>query len=199
MGTGKGLPHPGKYLVDGKMMTVAEIAQLMDTTVTGLRVRHSRLGVSYQTMVDMYRAGQFGSRKTGIRKPHLIDGRWLSEREIAAELGISKKALANWRITHRKPDGSKPTMEEAIEHFREWNACGHVRSKPKVHRVKGRDMTVAEAAKMLGCTEVALRSSMSWNKESLAAAVKRQERLKARRAEKAIMEILGYGGAKHDG
>lgn len=189
---GGGKRPPGKYLVDGKMLTVAEIAQLMDTTVTGMRIRHSRLGVSYQTMVDMYRAGQFGSRKTGIRKPHLIDGRWLSEREIAAELGISKKALANWRITHRKPDGTKPTMEEAIEHYRLYVASGRKRAKPKVHRVKGRDMTVAEAAKMLGCTEVALRSSMSWNKESLAAAVKRQERLKARRAEKEILRILGF-------
>ena len=192
MGTGKGLPHPGRYLVDGEMRTVAEIAQLMDTTITGMRIRHSRLGVSYQTMVDMYRAGQFGSRKTGIRKPHLIDGRWLSEREIAAELGISPHTLTNWRCANRKPDGTKPTMEEAIEHFKERNACGHVRAKPKVHRVKGRDMTVAEAAKMLGCTRTALYSSMSWNKESLAATVKRQERLKARRAEKEILRILGY-------
>jgi hypothetical protein len=184
---------PGKYLVDGKMLTVAEIAELMNTTVHGVRVRHSRLGKpSYQTMVDMYRAGQFGSKRTGYRKPHLIDGRWMSVQEVAAELGVNARSITTWRCQRRRPDGTRPTVEEAIEHFKAWKACGHVRSKPKVHRVKGRDMTVAEAAKMLGCTETALRSSMSWNKESLAATVKRQERLKARRAEKEILRILGF-------
>lgn len=189
---------PGKYLVDGKMLTVAEIAVLMDTTVAGVRIRHSRLGgASYQTMVDMYRAGQFGSRSTEIRKPHLIDGRWLSEREIAAELGINPHTLSNWRQHHRKPDGTKPTVEEAIEHYRLYNASGRKRAGwARRHRVKGRDMTVAEAAEMLGCSESALRASMSRNSESLASAVKRHEawveRNKKKQAEKEIMRILGF-------
>ena len=189
---------PGRYLVDGEMLTVAEIAQLMDTTVAGVRIRHSRLGgASYQTMVDMYRAGQFGSRKTGIRKPHLIDGRWVSEREIAAELGISPHSLTNWRCANRKPDGTKPTMEETIEHYRLYVASGRKRASwAKRYRVKGKDMTVAEAAAMLGCAETALRSSMSRHGESLAAAVKRHEawaeKRRKREAEKAILRILGY-------
>ena len=188
---------PGKYPVDGKMLTVAEIAELMNTTVHGVRVRHSRLGKpSYQTMVDMYRAGQFGSKHTGYRKPHLIDGRWMSVQEVAEELGVNARSITTWRCQRRRPDGTKPTMEEAIEHFKAYNASGRVHVKPKVHRVKGKDMTVKEAAEMLGCTTVALYSNMSYHQESLDAAVRRheawEEKRKQRQAEKEIMKILGY-------
>lgn len=188
---------PGRYPVDGKMLTVAEIAGLLETTVTGVRMRKSHLGgVSYQTMVDMYRAGQFGSRKTGLRKPCLIGGRWMSEGELAAELGVNPRALANWRCSHRRPDGTRPSMEEAVEHFRIWKASGHVRRWPKLHRVRGRNMSVKEAAAMLGVSQASLYMNMHKHRESLEAAVKRHEaweaKRKARQAEKAIMEILGF-------
>lgn len=193
----KGKRPPGKYQVDGKMMTVAEIAELMDTTVQGVWVRRSKLGKpSYQTLVNMYREGQFGSKKTGYRKPHLVEGRWMSVREIAAELDIAPHTLTNWRCQRRRPDGTMPTMEEAIQHFRDFNARGRVHAKPRVHLVHGVEMTVQEAAAMLGVSTESIYVNMSAHHESLEAAVERHEawvaRSKKRKAEREILKILGY-------
>lgn len=64
--------------------------------------------------------------------------------------------------------------------------------KPDLHPVDGRMMTVKEAAKKYHTTANALRVSMSKNHLTLDGSVKRLEARMAKKAEKEIMDILGF-------
>ncbi len=182
----------GRYPVDGQMLTVDEIAALIGSTPHGVRIRRSRMGgVSYQAMVDMYRAGAFGNMKDKNWR-YLIEGRWMTTDEIARMLGINKHTLSCWRSMHRGPDGKPPSMDAAIDHFRDRAREGYVRCKPKAYRINGQMMTVADVARRYGVKPGTIYAQMSGSGISLAEVVRRREARKQERAEREIMKILGY-------
>lgn len=185
-----GKRQPGRYPVDGKMLTVAEIAEMIGSTKYGVHMRMSRLGLKrYQTLVDMYRANAFGNAKDKCYR-YMVDGRWMTTGEIAEMLGLNRHTLVNFRCRTRC------TMHEAIEHYREKGKNWRVPAK--LHRVNGEFMTVGQASKRYGISTNYLYHTMEQRGVTLQAAVKRHEAWKARQAEREILEILGYGEQGHE-
>ena len=182
---------PTLHMIDGREMTVKEIADMLGVTAHALAIRRCRMGgCSYQLIVDMYRNNQLCS-KHDMHHRHMVNGKWTTVTAVAEALGIHPHSINNYRCNYRRPDGTKPTLAEAYEHFRTGSRkrCGRM---PRVYYVKGRRMTIAEAAKKYGTTENALRLYMHKHKSSLETAVRRLEERRAKRAEKEIMGILGF-------
>lgn len=182
---------PTLHLIDGREMTVTEIADMLGVSARALAVRKSKLGgCSYQLIVDMYRNNQLES-KHDMHQRHMVNGKWTTVTEVAEALGIKPHSIHNYRHNHQKPDGTKPTLAEIYEHFR---AGGGKRggSVAKTYWVKGRRMSIPDAAKKYGTTENALRMYMRKHHSTLDTAVRRLEERRAKRAQRDIMSILGY-------
>lgn len=185
--------------VDGKRMTVDEIAAMLGVTVHALQVRKCNMGgISYQTMVNMYRANMFQS--AGDRwDRHMVDGRWITQQEAAQMVRVKVKSIREWRNMHRHKDGSQATLQEAVDYYRQYLTGERKRYKGKpatLYRVRGREITVQQASQMCGSSVNALRQLMSAHGWTLEQAVKHAEELKRRRVEKAILRIL-QGGDGH--
>lgn len=186
---GKKQLHP----IDGQLMTVDEIAGILGVTAKALQVRRSRMGlVSYQLIVDMYREGRICSVHDKWPR-YLVDGEWLTIRDIAEEGGVNPHSVHGWMFLHKDA-----TMSEVRAHFREWAASGgryRGGSRPREHRVYGRTTTVAREAKRLGVPKDRLYQRMSRHGCSLQAAVRSEDRWQRRKAHIRIMRILGYNRA----
>lgn len=181
--------QPARHLIDGRQMTVDEIGEMLGVTRRWLIQRRSQMGgVGYQVIVNMFREGRLLTNHDRWPR-HLVHGRWMTVRQVAEELDCKPHSIDNWRSANRDRDGRKPTLEAAWDHFMgaPKRGCG---KKPEVHRVAGRQMTVRQAAERYGTTVNALHQAMSKHCCSLDAAVKRLEARRARKAEKAILDIL---------
>lgn len=125
-----------------------------------------------------------------------VYGEWLTLGELAARLGVSYEALRLYHSRHRDRDGRPPDLEAVCEHYRAVQA-GTIPwtpgRAPKRHRVKGRLVTIAEAAEALGVARHVLDCHMSRHRCGLAAAVKGIETRRARRTEREILRILKGG------
>jgi len=180
---------PALHLIDGKQMTVNEIAAMLGVTRRWLIQRRSQMGgISYQVIVNMFREGRLLTNHDRWPR-HLVHGRWMTVQQAAQELDCKPHSIDNWRSTNRDKDGNKPTLEAAYDHFKGAPKRGRGK-EPEKHRVNGKKMTVREAAEKHGTTVNALRQVMSRHRCSLDAAVKRLEARRTRAAEKAILEIL---------
>lgn len=178
--------------VDGRLMTVDEIAAMLGQTVHAVQVRRSNMGgISYQRLADMYRANQF--QTNADRWPrHMVDGKWVTQAEAAAMVGVKVSSLREWRRLHRHPDGSQGTVQEAVDWFRQYKTGERRRykgSRPRVYMVRGRRITVQQAADKCGVSIHAIRCRM-YKGQSLGQAMKRAEEYKRRRAEREILAIL---------
>ena len=182
---------PDLHPIDGRLMTVQEIADMIGRSKKALQILRSREGrCSYQLIVDMWRRNEIGGPKD--RHPrHLVHGRWVTMPQVAEELGRDRHTLSNYRCANRRHDGTWPTLEEVYDHFK-----GLQRQrpgpKPKKHRVLGHRLTIAEAAEKYRTTEVNLRTYMAKHHCKLETAVRRLEERRAKQAEKDIMRILGF-------
>ena len=136
----------------------------------------------------MYRNNQLCSKHDKFYR-HMVNGKWTTVQEVAEALGMSPKIISKYRSCARRPDGTKPTLEETYEHFKNRKRGGKM---PRVYYVKGRRMTIAEAAKKYDTTENALRTYMCRHKSTLETAVRRLEERRTKRAVKDIMCILGF-------
>lgn len=181
---------PKKHLVDGEWITVQEAADRM-----GLRrqqlyslTHHKRCGL--QVAVNLYREN-LAMHDQGRADRHMVDGRWMTVRQAAEMLGVTVTALRGYLYSHRQPDGRPGTLAEAVDVYRS-GAVRHGRHPPRLHRVGRRMMTQAEAAEMLGVTLNAVRMHMSKHKATLAQTIKYYETRKRRKAEKDILNILGF-------
>lgn len=183
-------------MVDGREMTAAEIAEMLGITKTALCVRRNRLGdISMQAIVNMYRENQFGSDHDRAQR-FRIEGEWLTRRQIAERLGVSRHSISQWRSEHGC------TMEEAVEHFRHWNEGGRKHNPqglggrpPKVYVVGNREYTVPGVAKKYGkhvSTVHCMLKSRGSDMGKVLACYQAKERRKRQRAEKEILKILGY-------
>ena len=185
------------HLIDGRDMTVDEIAEMLDISVRALQNRKSRMDgdCSYQLIADMYRAGRF--ERAGDRYPrHLVDGEWITTAEAARRVGVRRGTLINWIYKNKRPDGSAPTLGEAMAYYRQYQTGERVRYKgkpPTRYRVGRRTMTVAEAAAEYRTTVTALRQSMYAHGRTLQQAVDRLEARRAKQAEREIIRILMEG------
>ena len=116
--------------------------------------------------------------------------------QIARMLGIDRHSLTNYRCrTHC-------SMEEAIEHFRAYNAGGRKRNpsgkggrQATIYRVRGHDYTVPGIAKKYGVALESVRGVLKSRGGDMGAVIDHydaKERRKRERAEKEIMRILGF-------
>ena len=188
--------RPELHKVDGREMTVKEIADMLGISANALHCRRVRLGpVSYQTLVDMYRSNQFGIAGDKACR-YLIEGRWMTRTEIARMLGVQPRSLSNYRKVN------KATMIEAVEHFRRWNEEGRKRNplgtggRPaQVYTVGRRKYTVPGVAKQFGVHPMTVRDmlkSRDGDMGKVLAFYQAKARKKQKRAESEIMRILGY-------
>ena len=186
---------PELHQVDGREMTVNEIAAMLGISRMSLLKRRSLLGgMSYQTIVNMYRANQFGSYRD--RSPrYMVDGRWMSRKEICEELGIARMTLANW---FQRNKGH--SLNEAIEHYRKVKS-GEIKhgsgpGRPPVrYRVGRKDWSVPDVARHFGVCAQSVRRVLEVRGGDMAAVIKHyreREEKKKRKAERAIMDILGF-------
>lgn len=186
-----GIRPPGRYPVDGQLLTVTEIAQMLGISPKALYLRRSRLGgMSYQCIVNMFRSNQICSdRDRSFR--YLIDGRWVSTNQIAAKLGVSPHSIHTWR------SATGGTMADAIAWYRQLQT-GERKRHPgiggaprKQFRVGKRTYTILGVAERFGVTHQSVCRYV--RKHGMAAALKHyREREAARlfKAEKEILKIL---------
>ena len=149
----------------------------------------SNYHVGLQVAVNMVRQN-LALNGQGRSDRHMVDGRWMTNRQAAEMLGITPVALRYWRHRHPDAQGKPATLQAAVDAYRQGVHRGG--GKWKVHKVNGRPMTVAQAAERLGVQVQVIRNMMSRKKWSLATAVRYYEKKKRQKAEKAIMNILGY-------
>ena len=186
---------PERHPVDGVEMTVPEIAEMLGITVAALHTRRSRLdGVSYQAIVDMYRANMFGN--THDRSPrYMVDGRWMSRKQIAQMLGITPHTLANWLYTHPKQD-----IRAAISYYRQSQTDelkrGHGTDgrPPTLYRVGRKTYSVPQVARMFGVRTSSVRYQLKQRGGDMAATLQHYQEREARRKRRAEKEILGILG-----
>lgn len=192
----RGGRKPTLHMIDGREMTVAEIADMLEITQSALESRRRKLGrPSYQAVVNMYRENQFGNAND--RSPrHMVDGRWMSRKQIAQMLGITAHTLANWLYTHPKQD-----MRAAISYYRQVQADGRKRGcntdgrPPKLYRVGKRMISVPQVMRMFGVSHSAVHYVLKKRGGDMAATIRHyreREARQKRKAAKAIMEILGF-------
>lgn len=188
-----GVRPPDRHPIDGREMTVGEIAEMLGTTIQALRVRRSNMGgVSYQTIVDMFRANMLQTR-TDRWNRHFVEGRWITVADAAEMVGVKQKSIREWRATHRHQDGTPGTLAEAVAYYRQYQTGERTRyhgRKAKVYRVGKRRLTIYEAARECGSTPNALRQSMRKYRRTLGEAMQHAGQVRQRKAELEILRIL---------
>jgi predicted transcriptional regulator len=181
---------PKRHLVDGEWISVQEAADRLGLQRQQLYSLISNHRCSLQVAVNLYREN-LALNDQGRADRHMVDGRWMSIRQAAEMLGVPFSTLQSYLYSHRRPDGRPATLAEAVDAYRS-GAVRHGGHPSRLHRVGRRMMTQAEAAEMLGVTLNAVRKHMSQNKATLAQTIKYYETRKRRKAEKDILNILGF-------
>lgn len=173
------------WLVDGRWTTVIETAAAMDLKPQQLYNLMNNRQCGLQAAVNMIRENQ-ALNGQGRAARYMVDGRWLTIRQAAETLGVSRMALYNWM------NRNKASLAEAVAAYRE----GRVKrggSPAERFRVGRRMLTRAEAARESGVTLAAFNLYTCKHKCSVAAAMRYYEKQKLKQAEKAIMAILMEG------
>ena len=195
------------HMIDGKPMTVDEIADMLGLTKGALYNRKCRLKASFQLIVDMFRRNQMSNDR---RFRYLIEGRWLTREQIAEELHVLPTTISTWRSKNRHPDGSPASMEEAIAYYRQYltgekvrwqgNGGGH---PLKEYRVNGRIVTTKDVMRRFGVGRTTVQRYLTANNhdmgraiESLEQSARRRKEIERRKVDAAtrkIMRILNGG------
>lgn len=185
---------PKTHMVEGREMTIRQIADMLGIAVGTLTNQKYRHGCSsYARLVEMYKSGEIHRRvHTGWR--HKVHGRWTTVQEEADRLGLKRDTIYQWMFRTRKEEKREPLLEECVDHY-EALAAGRIQPKrkgpkPKLYRVNGREMTIGEAAALAGMTREGLRQRMAREKCSVNAAVKRALAYREKMARCKIMHIL---------
>ena len=173
--------------IDGRRMTVDEIAGMLGVTKCALYRRKHVMGCSYQVIVDMYRDNRLAAPDDKYPR-YMVDGKWITVRDISLMLGVREKSINQWRQMNRDAAGNLPPMKDAVEHFRNYKRFGRKKRVGKAHRVKGHTMTVAEAAAKYGVTDGTIYMYMRKHRCSLETYIRNLEK---RRVNRAVREIMG--------
>lgn len=183
--------RPKKHFVDGRQVTVEEMAAELGVTRQQIYAQMHHRMCSLQVVANMIRENQILGEQ-GRAGRHMVDGRWMTVRQAAEMLGIRMNTLYDWMVKHRRADGRPARLADAVDAYRS-GLVKHGGKLPVQHRVGGRTMTTFEAADKLGISVKTLRLHMSRKKASLASTIRYYERRKQRKAEKAILDILKEG------
>ena len=182
-----------KHLVDGRWTTVNEVAQEFGLKPQQIYQQMRHKHCSLQVVVWMIRENLILGDQ-GRASRYMVDGKWMTIRQAAEILGITKGALCDYLFRHPNPDGSPCRLADAVEAYRQHQVrIGGKR--PVQHKVGRKTMTTFEAAEMLGVDVKTLRLYMSRHKASLAATIRYYEKRKLKQAEKDILAILREGQA----
>ena len=176
---GKSKPH----LVDGEYITVQQAADRLGVTRDQIYALINHHRCSLQTAVWMIRENLALGQGRAAR--YMIDGKWITVRQMAERLGITVNALRSYMY------GNHATLAKAAQAYRE-NAVKHGGKKYVVHRVNGKAMTTLDVAKNVGISVGAVRSHMHKHRCSLASTVRYYDRKRREKAEKDILSILGF-------
>lgn len=180
-----------KHLVDGRWVTVKEMAGELGVKCQQLYNTRSYYGVGLQGAVNMIRENQ---ALNGLHGAHrwMVDGKWTTVRQAAEMLGVSECAIRCRMHQHPRPDGGPAPLQEAVDYYRrgENEKTGR---RAALHRVGGRKTTIKAEAARLGISPVSIRTHMCRTGESLAQTVRYYERRARAKAEKEIMAILSGG------
>lgn len=175
--------------VDGGWMTVGQAAEMLGVKRQQLYSLMSNHSCGLQAAVNLVRQNLVLNGQNGSER-HMVDGRWMTVNQAAEMLGRTPVALREYRYRHRDAQGRPATLQDTVDHYRQGvRRGGH---GPKLHRVGRRTMTTFEVAERYGVSVESVRSCMHYHKCGLAACVNYYEKKKRRKAEKAIMNILGY-------
>ena len=182
---------PTLHMVDGAPMTVDEIAGMLGLTKQALVLRRHRYGgtkVSYQLIVNLYRENRFESKHDrGAR--HLVNGEWITAKEAARRVDVQPITLTRYMKAHGV------TLAEAVDHYRKYQTGELARwpgRRPRTYDVNGHLLTIKQAAERYHTTENSLRMHIFKHKCSLQTAVRHLEERRTRKAEKDILNILGF-------
>lgn len=203
------MPYPiRRYPVDGRMMTLQEVADMLGISRESLSEQKSRRKCDPQTLVNLHRAGLILSRECGPK--YWFRGKMRTLRECAELLGVTVRSIYSWQSRHPREDGSRPSVPEAL--------AAYQTGRRGRHQVGDRLMTIAEAAGEAGVTEKAFRCCMYYHgftaaealahyrqrgkqaeirareaeAKKAAAAKRAAERAAMKQAEKDILSILGF-------
>ena len=174
-----------KHLVDGRWVTVKEIAAEMGLKPQQLyhQMHVHRCGL--QAVVNMIRENQILNGQASSPR-WMVDGKWTTINQAAEALGVTHYTVYNYMYNH------KFTLQEAVDAIRA-GKLRHGGHDPVRHNVRGKAMTTFEAAEALGVSVNAIRIHMHRTGDSLAATIQYYEKKKLRDAERRIMKILREG------
>lgn len=178
--------------IEGKQMTLKEIAEMIGVTREQLYRYHTNHQASYGAIVRWWRDGlvRFGP-KPGMRPAvHMVDGKWMTDTEIADAVGVNVQSIRNRCSMHQC------TRAEAAQYYKEINAGIRKRHRggiPLRHKVHGVWITEYEAAEKYRTKCGTLRAYRYKHGCSLDTAVRKLEARRQRRAEKTILNILKEG------
>lgn len=178
-----------KHLVDGEWMSVEEAAEMLGLRSQQIYCQMSAKQCGMQAVVRMYRENYILGQGRAAR--YMVDGRWMTIKDVAEMLGVTRQAIYLWRFKRKRPDGSLPSMAEVVAAYRSGDVRHHGK-QPKQNRVAGKMMTMREAAEMVGVSYAAMQRYTYNHRCSLARAVKYYEAKKRGKAEREILRILGY-------
>lgn len=191
--------QPERHLIDGREMTVQEIADMLGVTKMALQQRRSSLGgPSYQTIVNMYRENQFGSDRDRSAR-YMVDGKWMNRKQIAGMLGISTSTLTNWLC-----DNKGKSLLDAVEHYRRYQTGELNRhyarggAKPILYRVGRKTYSVPQVARMFGVSHQSVCYVLKHRNGDMAATIQHYKERETRRTQKAERDILAIlmGGSE---
>lgn len=203
------MPYPiRRYPVDGRMITLQEVADMLGLSKESLCEQKSRRKCDPQTIVNLHRAGLILTRECGPK--YWFRGKMRTLRECAELLGVTVRSIYSWQVRHPREDGSRPSVQEALAAYQV--------GRHNLHRVGDRQLTIAEAAAEVGVTDKAFRSCMYYHHytaaeamahyrqrgkraevrareaeaKKAAAAKRTAERAAMKQAELDILKILGF-------
>ena len=141
-----------RHLVDGQMLTVEEIAEMLGTSPGSLatwRSTHMR-GMPWQATVNAYR--QYGPRFYRDKAPrYLINGAWITFSDAARQLGTTPGNLHAFRIKHRGPDGRLLPLDEIMRIYPHRNRkTGPGKDHRKRYNVDGKMLTRIQIGEKYG-------------------------------------------------
>jgi len=145
--------------------------------------------------VNMYRENCFGHYHDRSAR-YMVDGKWMTRKQIAGMLGISPSTLSNWLC-----DNKDKSIADAVAWFRMYQTGERKRHhgqggrKPKLYRVGDKTYSMSQVARMFGVANSSVTFVLKHRNGDMAATIQHyrdRENRRARKAEKDIMSILGF-------
>lgn len=122
-----------------------------------------------------------------------VHGCWMSIRDVARIFGVTYTSVYKYRRRHTDADGRPMSLEAVYDRYAAVKRGDIPRvpgRKPARHRCAGKLRTVKQAAEALGCSDANLYNLMYYHGCTLDEAWRRVERVRMRRAERRILEII---------